>query len=418
MNTLFYKMNPFKSISVFVIAILLITNQSFAQMSKFKNKLGKKWSYIEGTQSAVNDTNRVYYLIANQYPNGLRVNNFNQMEPYYKHDSEFIHAQIPANKVYDWNKNIEGHNFFISKTEVSNKEYNEFVIDCIKKWMQTNRNEIPSKYKWNSPEYILAVEQWLSVNNDSTPIMMTDNMKPAKNWAELQPRNLNWSKIKFKGMSIYPNTQCWNTDFPKMNNNPMSQLYFSHPAYQNFPVVGVSHKQALLYCRWLNENQNEDLTIDNTTLQFGLPNEQDWEAAASVIAKHPSKKSSGSPVFHNYLRNASGCYIANVLPINNQYSSDGAFFTTTVESYLPNDAGCYNMQGNVAEWTSTEMGFRTGEATDEGFIIKGGAWNLPEAACTIGSRTVLKENESASYVGFRVAAYCMQKFRRTITPEF
>jgi hypothetical protein len=123
-------MNPFKLIFVFVIAILFITNQSFAQMSKFKNKLGKKWSYIEGTQSAVNDTNRVYYLIANQYPNGLRVNNFNQMEPYYKHDSEFIHAQIPANKVYDWNKNIEGHNFFISKTEVSNKEYNEFVIDC------------------------------------------------------------------------------------------------------------------------------------------------------------------------------------------------------------------------------------------------------------------------------------------------
>ncbi len=142
MNTPFYKMNPFKSISVFVIAILFITNQSFAQMSKFKNKLGKKWSYIEGTQSAVNDTNRVYYLVANQYPNGLRVNNFNQMEPYYKHDSEFIHAQIPANKVYDLNKNIEGPNFFISKTEVSNKEYNEFVIDCIQKWMQTNRKDI------------------------------------------------------------------------------------------------------------------------------------------------------------------------------------------------------------------------------------------------------------------------------------
>ena len=76
------------------------------------------------------------------------------------------------------------------------------------------------------------------------------------------------------------------------------------------------------------------------------------------------------------------------------------------------------MQGNVAEWTSTKMGFLTGEATDEGFIIKGGAWNLPEAACTIGSRTVLKADESTSFIGFRVAAYRMQKFRRTITPEF
>ena len=153
-------------------------------------------------------------------------------------------------------------------------------------------------------------------------------------------------------------------------------------------------------------------------LTFDLPDESTWEWAASVIAKNPSKKSSGSPVNHNYLRNSKGCYIANVLPNNNQYGSDGAFLTTSVMSYFPNDAGCYNMQGNVAEWTSTKMVFRTGEATDEGFIIKGGAWNLPEAACTIGSRTILKENESASYVGFRVAAYPMKRFHRTITPEF
>jgi formylglycine-generating enzyme required for sulfatase activity len=395
---------------------MLLINQAFGQNPKFK--LGKNWALIEGKHTVLIDSNRVNYIVAPQYPNGMRVNNFNQMEPFYKHDSEFIHAQIPANKVYDLNKNIEGQNFFISKTEVSNKEYNEFVVNCIKQWMQTNQKDIASKYKWNSPEYIAAIQNWLSVNNDSTPILFNDNIKPAKNWLELQQRNLNWSKIKFKGISIYPNTQCWNTDFPKMNNNPMCSYYFGHPAYQNFPVVGVSQKQALLYCRWLNENQNDDLTIDNTTLQFGLPKEQDWEAAASVMAKNPSKKSSGSPVLNNYLRNASGCYIANVLPNNNQYSSDGAFFTTTVESYLPNDAGCYNMQGNVAEWTTTELDFRTGEATDEGFIIKGGAWNLPEAASTIGSRTVLKENESASYVGFRVAAYRMQKYRRHITPEF
>jgi len=395
---------------------MLLINQAFGQNPKFK--LGKNWALIEGKLTAVIDSNRVNYIVTPQFPNGMRVNNFHKMESYYQNDTEFIHAQIPANRVFDLNKLKDDTYFYISKTEVSNKEYNEFVIDCIKHWMQTNQKDIASKYKWNSPEYIAAIQNWLSVNNDSTPILFNDNIKPAKNWSELQQRNLNWSKIKFKGISIYPNTQCWNTDFPKMNNNPMCTVYFGHPAYQEFPVVGVSQKQALAYCRWLNENSGDKFTIENTTLHFGLPSESDWESAASAIAKHPSKKSSGSPVNHNYLRNSEGCYIANVLPNNNQYSSDGAFLTTTVMSYFPNDAGCYNMQGNVAEWTSTEMIFRTGEATDEGFIIKGGAWNLPEAACTIGSRTVLKENESASYVGFRVAAYPMKRFHRTITPEF
>jgi len=400
---------------VFITSILLI-NQAFGQNPKFN--LGKNWALIEGKHTVVIDSNRVNYIVAPQFPNGMRVNNFQIMESYYQNDTEFIHAQIPANKVFDLNKLKDDTYFYISKTEVSNKEYNEFVIDCIKHWMQTNQKDIASKYKWNSPEYIAAIQNWLSVNNDSTPILFNDNIKPAKNWSELQQRNLNWSKIKFKGISIYPNTQCWNTDFPKMNNNPMCTFYFGHPAYQEFPVVGVSQKQAIAYCRWLNENSGDKFTIENTTLHFGLPSESDWEAAGSAIAKHPSKKSSGSPVNHNYLRNSEGCYIANVLPNNNQYSSDGAFLTTTVMSYFPNDAGCYNMQGNVAEWTSTEMDFRTGEATDEGFIIKGGAWNLPEAACTIGSRTVLKENESASYVGFRVVAYPMKRFHRTITPEF
>jgi formylglycine-generating enzyme required for sulfatase activity len=94
-----------------------------------------------------------------------------------------------------------------------------------------------------------------------------------------------------------------------------------------------------------------------------------------------------------------------------------------VESYFPNDAGCYNMQGNVAEWTSTGVTYRVGEYTQEGEIIKGGSWNLPEAACTIGSRGIIfygvaGEEPATSYVGFRMVAVPIKKFRPTITPEF
>lgn len=81
------------------------------------------------------------------------------------------------------------------------------------------------------------------------------------------------------------------------------------------------------------------------------------------------------------------------------------------------------MQGNVAEWTTTEVTYRVGESTQEGAIIKGGAWNLSEAACTIGSRGIIYygvagEEPAASYVGFRMVAVPMKKFRPLITPEF
>ena len=200
MNYLSLNLKFLRSIFLVFITSILLLKQASAQQEGAK--LGKNWAIIEGKHTVVIDSNRVNYIVAPQFPNGLRVNNFHKMESYYQNDTEFIHAQISANKVFDLNKLQEDSHFFISKTEVSNKEYNEFVIDCIKHWMQTNQKDIASKYKWNSPEYIAAIQKWLSVNNDSTPILFNDNIKPAKNWGELQQRNLNWSKIKFKGQSI------------------------------------------------------------------------------------------------------------------------------------------------------------------------------------------------------------------------
>jgi hypothetical protein len=67
--------------------------------------------------------------------------------------------------------------------------------------------------------------------------------------------------------------------------------------------------------------------------------------------------------------------------------------------------------------------YPVGQYTDEGYIIKGGAWTLPEAACTVGARAILFYGfagvaPAASYVGFRMVAVPTKKFRRLINPEF
>jgi formylglycine-generating enzyme required for sulfatase activity len=387
--------------------------------------MGKGWSYITGAQRAVNDSNRVSYLIGTEAPFGKRINNFRDMEMVYGHDSEFLDAHVSAAEVYESNKMVNGSAFFISQTEVSNLEYRKFVESCIAKWMKENRPEIAQKYKWESPEYVQAVQAWLESSSGtaaaSGAVTAAAVQATAKNWGELYMRKLDWGKITYRGESIYPNTQVWISDFMMSYNEPMRDYYFVHSAYNNYPVVGVSYLQATMYCQWYSDANGQ--RKDEYQIVYRLPSELEWERAASVVAEKRSKKSSGSPVNNNFMRNSKGAYISNFRPSTNNFGQDGAMYPAPVQSYYTNDAGCYNMQGNVAEWTSTALVYPVGQYTDEGYIIKGGAWTLPEAACTVGARAILFYGfagvaPAASYVGFRMVAVPTKKFRRLINPEF
>ncbi len=388
--------------------------------------MGKGWSYITGAQRAVNDSNRVNYLIGTEAPFGKRVNNFRDMEMVYGHDSEFLDAHVSAAEVYESSKTVDGPAFFMAKTEVTNGEYRKFVESCIAKWMKENRPEIAQKYKWESPEYVQAVQAWLESSSGtaaaSGAVMSATVQATAKNWGELYMRKLDWGKITYRGESIYPSTQVWISDFQMSYNGPMRDYYFVHPAYNDYPVVGVSYLQATMYCQWYSD-ANGQREKDEYQIVYRLTTEMEWERAASVVAEKRSKKSSGSPVNNNFMRNSKGAYISNFRPSANNFGQDGAMYPARVQSYYTNDAGCYNMQGNVAEWTSTALVYPVGQYTDEGYIIKGGAWTLPEAACTVGARAILFYGfagvaPAASYVGFRMVAVPTKKFRRLINPEF
>jgi formylglycine-generating enzyme required for sulfatase activity len=403
------------------ITLLMAVTMSFQVQGSAQSvyiNMGKGWSYITGAQRAVNDSNRVSYLIGTEAPFGKRVNNFRDMEMVYGHDSEFLDAHVSAAQVYESSKTVDGPAFFISQTEVSNLEYRKFVEFCIAQWMKQNRPEIVAKYKWESPEYVQAVQAWLESSSSTSAATggatSATVSAPAKNWGELYMRKLDWGKITYRGVSIYPNTQVWISDFMMSYNEPMRDYYFVHPAYNDYPVVGVSQWQATLYCQWYSAEFGVK-EKEKYNIVYRLPTELEWERAASVVAEKRSKKSSGSPVYNDFLRNSKGCYIANFRPLAGNFGIDGAIYATAVESYFPNDAGCYNMQGNVAEWTSTGVTYRVGESTEEGHIIKGGGWTLPEAACTVGARGILYyvvagQAPAASYVGFRMVAVPTPKF--------
>ena len=142
-----------------------------------------------------------------------------------------------------------------------------------------------------------------------------------------------------------PDQSQWVKTYPKYNQ-PMADLYFSHPAYNHYPVNNISREGAELYCVWLTHQANEVLSSKRKPEinDVRLPSAYEWMYAAKG-----GLKKSPYPWGGPYCRNAKGCYLANF-----NYESEGdilddMMFTVYASSYVPNGYGLYCMSGNVAE---------------------------------------------------------------------
>ncbi|NQX98596.1 MAG: SUMF1/EgtB/PvdO family nonheme iron enzyme, partial [Flavobacteriales bacterium] len=194
-----------------------------------------------------------------------------------------------------------------------------------------------------------------------------------------------------------PDQTRWVKDYPNAFNGPMQENYFSHPAYDDYPVVAISRKGAEMYCEWMTEELNR--VSGGLVNDFRLPTNYEWEwAARGGLENVPYPW--GGP----YLRNSNGCFLANFKPgksvglmdctqnfkeayteikgihdsvktkddviiskkYKNPYSADGGYHAVKVNSYNPNDFGLYCMSGNVSEMIFDE---NNKPAT------KGGSWS-------------------------------------------
>jgi gliding motility-associated lipoprotein GldJ len=92
---------------------------------------------------------------------------------------------------------------------------------------------------------------------------------------ETEVRNVDYREYLFWLRRVYkdypevfrralPDTLVWRS--PMGFNDPYVQYYFRHPAYNNYPVVGVSWVKANDYCLWRTDRVNEKLLIDEGEL--------------------------------------------------------------------------------------------------------------------------------------------------------
>lgn len=217
-------------------------------------------------------------------------------------------------------------------------------------------------------------------------------------------------------INVYPDTLVWVRDFTYSFHDPMTNMYFWHNAYDNYPVVGITWVQAKAFSIWRTQLLNNWLISMGQLYvnDFRLPTEAEWEYASRGeydLSPYPW----GGP----YIRNAAGCFLGNFKPMRGRYFDDGGFHTVKAYSYNPNNFGLYCMAGNVAEWCETAYDesmyeFSHDLNTEYRYdamdwdtpsmkrkVIRGGSWKDIGYYMQTGTRTYEYQDTAKSYIGFR-----------------
>jgi formylglycine-generating enzyme len=135
----------------------------------------------------------------------------------------------------DWNnipRRVTVMSFYMDETEVSNIDYREYLF-----WLQRVYNE-------TYPEVVLAA---------------------------------------------LPDTLVWRDELSY--NEPLVETYFRHPAYDDYPVVGVNWNQANEYSKWRTDRVNEMILVKRGILNVNTEqkDEDNFNTEAYLVGQYTGK---------------------------------------------------------------------------------------------------------------------------------
>lgn len=365
-------------------------------------------------------------------------------------------------------KTISVSSFYMDETEITNNEYREFVYwvrDSIARTILGRDNEayLITQNPKTGEEYDPAILNWEEEINWNDENINAELLIPESErffgrkeidtrklfyeyyWIDLQaaarkefrdnanyqdaglanrPQGLNDRSVYVKRdkINVYPDTLAWIHDYSYSFNDPLTEKYFWHVAYDHYPVVGVNWNQAKAFCVWRTEKLNKYLKAQKgeaVLSEFRLPTEAEWEWAARG-GNHLNPYPWGGP----YTRNERGCFYANFKPLRGNYIADGGLRTLIVGHYPPNDWGLYDMAGNVAEWTNsafdplsynftwdmnpnyTYNAKDTDPAIMKRKVVRGGSWKDIAYYLEVTTRAYEYQDTAKCYIGFR----CIQPY--------
>lgn len=359
--------------------------------------------------------------------------------------------------------------FWIDDTEITNSEYRQFinwVRDSIAR--QTLGQQYPEylitedregnpvdppkinwkeRIRWDEPDYLMALQDMFIPDNER--FLGRREIDPRKLFYEYwwidykqaarRQNSYNYDTQRYEGsvfdpsgnevpienrsaflfrdrVNVYPDTLSWIRDFTYSYNEPWSTRYFWHPGFDEYPVVGVTWKQARAFCNWRTRIQSDYLSNRGQPemMEYRLPTETEWE-----YASRGGKKFSMYPWGSYYMRDQEGVFLANFKPLRGNYIEDGGLASMRVGSYDPNDFGLYDMSGNVAEWTITaydESGYMLINDFNPNYeynalpddppvmkrkVVRGGSYKDIAYYNQVATRSFEYQDTTKSFIGFR-----------------
>jgi len=154
----------------------------------------------------------------------------------------------------------------------------------------------------------------------------------------------------------------------------------------NYPIQWVTYDDATAFAAW--RSQAEGRT-------YRLPTEQEWEKAAGWDPEEQKLYMYG---FHqdvinclwcNYHPEGAGACVGGPTPVGYYNGTSGR---NDAKSYY----GCYDMSGNVLEWTDSWY------TVDQLRVIRGGSWEYAAMFCTVADRNNTSPAWRSITSGFRL----------------
>jgi hypothetical protein len=203
--------------------------------------------------------------------------------------------------------------FFMKQTEVSNKEYREFIqavrdsimisrlydslefdlakqlLNCSKKQQKAlsekNKSVYRKKFGLNY-DYFQQTKEEDQNKPEYIPIL-TDLYYPQPE-RYYKRREFDNSKLIYHSRTgafipIYPDTACWLNSKNSLHD-PYTNMYNWHPAYDNYPVVGLNLIQMQAYCEWYEQKLNKSRKDSSVHFSVSIPELYQYEMAAKRVA--------------------------------------------------------------------------------------------------------------------------------------
>jgi len=128
--------------------------------------------------------------------------------------------------------------------------------------MGLTEEDVP--FNWNNEQRRVTVSSFYM---DETEVSNID-YREYLYW--LQRVYVSYPKV---AKNALPDSLVWREELSF--NEPILESYFRHPSYDDYPVVGVSWKQANDYCEWRTDRVNEMILIEKGVLN---PNPEQKDA--------------------------------------------------------------------------------------------------------------------------------------------